>query len=242
MFRPVCSYRLQVTFYFKGNINCFEITHLKRNYHENHDFTAFNQHFCSIGETTSKAVPRSNNGFHHYVNLATHHLVFFLTPTDPEEIVSIVRKFQNKSSSGLDETSNMVLKEVIDIVCVPLSSMFNASFSQGIFPEVYKLAKVVPIFRKEDTQDSGNYRPISLLNTFSKVIEKLMHKRMSNFLESNKLISPNQYGFRSGRSTVHAKLDFYNNLLDSVNKEPSDISLGVFLDVKKAFYTVNHHI
>ena len=202
-----------------------------------------NNHFCSIGQITGQAVPKSKKDFNYYVNLATPPVnTFFVMPTDPMEIVGVVKKFKNKSSSGPDELSNFLLKEVIDIISAPLSSIFNASFNQGIFPDMYKIAKVIPIFKKGDPQDPGNYRPISLLNTCSKVLEKLMYGRVLSFLESKKLLSSYQYGFRSGRSTVHAMLDFYNNLTDSVNKNPSDISLGIYLDLKKAFDTVNHNV
>ena len=75
------------------------------------------------------------------------------------------------------------MKEVIDIISTPLASIFNASFGQGIFPDIYKTAEVVTIFKKKgDAQDPGNYRPISLLNTCSKVLEKLMYKRVLVFL------------------------------------------------------------
>ena len=87
-------------------------------------------------------------------------------------------------------------------IALPLHHVISKSFQAGIVPAQLKIAKVVPIFKSGDKQSMYNYRPISLLNVFSKIIEKIVGNRLTNFLESNKLFSPNQFGFRKNHNTV----------------------------------------
>ena len=88
------------------------------------------------------------------------------------------------------------LKIVADIVAIPLCRIINLSFSKGIFPELLKISKVIALFRAGSTEELNNYRPISLLPIFDKIIEKLMHKQLYTFLEENNVILKNQFGFR----------------------------------------------
>ena len=103
-----------------------------------------------------------------------------------------------------------------------------------------KLAKVIPVHKGGTKTDIGNYRPISLLNTLSKIYEKLMHARILNFLEQNESLYENQYGFRPGRSCEHALLNAQNYILDSLNKR--QVSLLLLIDFSKAFDMVEHSI
>ena len=103
-----------------------------------------------------------------------------------------------------------------------------------------KTARVTPIFKEGSKTNVENYRPISILNSFSKVYEKLMHNRLSNFLESNNSIYESQYGFRSGRSCEHALLNAQNLLLESLSKR--QVSILLLIDFSKAFDLVEHEI
>ena len=118
--------------------------------------------------------------------------------------------------------------------------IINKSLRKRVFPEQMKLAKVIPVHKGGTKTDIGNYRPISLLATFSKIYEKLMHTRILNFLEINDSLYENQYGFRPGRSCEHALLNAQNSLLDSLNKR--QISLLLLIDFSKAFDMVEHSI
>ena len=103
-----------------------------------------------------------------------------------------------------------------------------------------KKAKIIPIFKTDDNTDANNYRPISLLLNFNRIFEKLIFNRMESFIEKNNLFSPSQYGFRKSHSTQHAILDIVNTI--QTNMDNHLFSCGVFIDLKKAFDTVDHKI
>ena len=121
-----------------------------------------------------------------------------------------------------------------------LAEIINLSFLSGIFPDLCKLSKIIPIFKKDDPLLCINYRPISLLSNISKLFEKLVYKRMYSFLDQNNLIYDKQFGFRSKHSTSHALIsatEYIKTQLDSGYQVG-----GVFIDLEKAFDTVNHDI
>ena len=114
----------------------------------------------------------------------------------------------------------------------------NNSILQGTFPGKLKLAKVVPVYKSDDATDPNNYRPISLLSIFNRIFEKLVYKRLKSFLEVNDVFYKSQYGFREKHSTQHAILDIVNKIQSNMDK--GMYSCGIFIDLKKAFDTVNH--
>ena len=122
----------------------------------------------------------------------------------------------------------------------PLRHIFSLSLSQGVVPQQLKIAKVIPIFKTGSKDSMDNYRPISLLPTFSKILEKIMYNRLSTYLENNNLLSPQQFGFRKAHSTVHPLSLFINQISDALNKK--NHAIAIFCDLKKAFDTVNHSI
>ena len=120
-----------------------------------------------------------------------------------------------------------------------LAKIVNTSFSSGLFPKSLKTAKVVPIHKGGSKLDVSNYRPISLLGSFSKIYEKLMHKRVLEFFDQNNTLFENQYGLRPGRSCEHALLNAQNSILQSLNKK--QISVLLLLDYSKAFDVLDHN-
>ena len=116
----------------------------------------------------------------------------------------------------------------------------NYSYAFGIFPDILKLAKVVPVFKSGNKRVVTNYRPISLFFSFSKIFEKLLYQRLDTFIRKHSIISPFHYGFRAGHSTKHALTDVITMTYDNINdKKFTGVS---FLDIKKAFDTVDHDI
>ena len=136
-------------------------------------------------------------------------------------------------SSGPDGINNRILKELSSELANPLCSLFNSSLSSGSFPSSWKEANVTPIFKKDDASNVSNYRPISLLNTIGKVMEKLVHKHVFNFFLSNNTISSFQSGFVTGDSTVNQLVNMYNTFCKALD-EGKEVR-AVFLDISKAF-------
>ena len=133
-----------------------------------------------------------------------------------------------------------MIKKLISSIATPLYHIFTKSFECGVIPSQLKIAKVVPIFKSGDKTNPSNYRPISLLPNFSKILEKLMSNRLSSFLENNNLFSPKQFGFRKNHSTVHPLMHFINTLSKANNKKL--YTIAIFCDLQKAFDTVDFSI
>ena len=125
-------------------------------------------------------------------------------------------------------------------ISIPLSKIFNLSMKLGAHPDCLKLAKVIPIHKKESKLLCSNYRPISLLSNIDKIIEKVMYSRVYEFLNINNLIYPLQFGFRQYHSTSHALLHLTEKIMNSLDN--GLLACGIFVDLQKAFDTVDHNI
>ena len=129
---------------------------------------------------------------------------------------------------------------ISDLIIIPLSYVINLSFSTGIFPDRLKIAKVLPLFKGGSSEELGNYRPISLLSIFDKIFEKVMHTKLYTFLEINSILYIKQFGFRKENSTALALIDIVEKIKNTIDK--GKYGCGIFIDLKKAFDTVNHQI
>ena len=198
-----------------------------------------NSHFSMIGDNLARNVPNTNKHFSEFLDQPIPNSIFF-APTTKYEIMDVVTALKNKQSAGHDDISNFILKGVISSISDPLAHVFNVSILNGVFPERMKIAKVIPLFKKGDKLDPNNYRPISLLPTLSKILEKLIFKRMIDFLNTHNVFTNSQFGFRQKHSTVHALLNFVNKVAHSIDNHSHLI--GIFLDFSKAFDTINHDI
>ena len=155
-------------------------------------------------------------------------------------MLKIIQGLKPKSSAGYDHLSSKVLKDIADIISTPLSIIIYQSLCSGIFPRKLKIAKVILLFEKGDIQSFGNYRPISLLSSVSKVFEKAAYGQLYEYFSSHALFYDSQYGFRKHHSTELAALE----LVDRIHKEIDEnkIPFSVFLDLSKAFDTLDHDI
>lgn len=133
-----------------------------------------------------------------------------------------------------------MIKASIDLLASPLSQMCNISFSTGIVPDKLKISKVLPTFKSEVSTNFTNYRPISILPCFSKILESAMHRRLMDYLTKHSILNNHQYGFRKKHSTFMAILELTNKIFDSFEK--NELTISIFIDLKKAFDTVNHSI
>ena len=164
----------------------------------------------------------------------------FCDPVTTNEILRIIHNFPNNKAPGNDNINSKLLKEVSDVIAEPLTYIFNLSFETGIVPDLLIIARVIPIYKKGERNLPSNYRPISLLSIFDKILEKLMHKRLSNFLETNKILYKYQFGFRKNHSTSQAVMEVVDKMYQYCNNR--EVTMGIYLDLQKAFDTVNHPI
>ena len=216
--------------------------------HNNQTITApadiankFNDFFANIGCDLAKKIPDVSSKSSILDTMpAPNCNSIFLLPCTPTEIIDIANKLANSNSTGLDGFKAKIVKNIISLVATPLSDIFNISFQNGIFPEILKNAKVTPIHKTDDKHLINNYRPISVLPFFSKILEKLMYTRVMQFVDKHKILSDNQYGFREKHSTYMALI----NMIDQISSEMDNkkFSIGIFLDLSKAFDTIDHNI
>ena len=121
-----------------------------------------------------------------------------------------------------------------------IAHLVNLSLSSGMFPSCLKISRVVPLFKGGDAMNISNYRPISVLNIFSKMIEKLVHKQLYEYLEVRNVLSDSQFGFRRNRSTTQALLRHTNHLYESLDE--NKLAFPSYLDLRKAFDSVNQRV
>jgi hypothetical protein len=141
---------------------------------------------------------------------------------------------------GWSEVSLQVIKTVAREISGPLSHLFNCCMRGRHYPAFFKVAQVVPVFKSEDPTEFSNYRPISVLPVFLQVFERVLQGRLLEFLNRQVVVIPGQYGFRSRHSTAMAVLDMVERVREAWRNK--NVALGVFLDLKKAFDTVDHRI
>ena len=190
----------------------------------------FNNFFCSVAAGFQSEVPFSYKTFFEDLPPPNQDS-FFISPCTKEEIIEIISNFKPKNSAGPNSIPTKILRLLTDD---------NISFATEIFPEKLKVAKVIPIHKKDSKLECSNYRPISLLSNIDKILEKLMHNRLIKFLTEQKILYLKQFGFSKNFSTTHAII----NLIDSIENafDKNKFACGVFIDLKKAFDTVDHEI
>jgi hypothetical protein len=156
-----------------------------------------------------------------------------------KEISSIIKSIKTKNTHGYDEISTKILKISTNYIISPLTCICNRIILSGSFPERLKYSIIKPVYKKGDKVNYSNYRPISLL-TFSKIFEKAIYIRLTEYLLNNRIFVESQYGFWKGLATENAIFKLINEILNSQNNKTK---LGsVFCDLQKAFDTVNHDL
>ena len=189
----------------------------------------FNDHFSTIGSKIERKIPWAPGNFSdyfykkdkhgkHYIN--PDNFSFFLSPTVPIEVEKIIDDLNIKKSTGPNGIPVFILKIFKQFFAFWLSKLINVCFEIGTFPDILKIAKVIPLHKKESTLNHLNYRPISLLSVFSKIYEKLLYIRIYSYLTKKKLLYDKQFGFRSNHSTNHALISIterIKSLVDKVN-------------------------
>jgi Reverse transcriptase (RNA-dependent DNA polymerase) len=202
--------------------------------------TQFNKFFSSVGEQISSTVEQTNANFTDYLKEYPNLIPLEFGPISQAEFITIINNLESKSSTDINGISNKMLKFLKFELATPLVHLFNLSLINGDFPDKLKVSRTVPIFKAGDPSSCDNYRPISLLSSISKVLEKAVAMRLMNHLKYNKILSEDQFGFQEGVSTVHHLLKLVNHVTKELNKK--NFTVAIFLDLKKAFDVVPHKI
>jgi hypothetical protein len=159
--------------------------------------------------------------------------------TVTESQVSKLFNKLNTYKASLD-IPNRLIKIASKQLSVPFTFIFNKSITSGIIPDIFKISRVTPIYKDGNVTNPNNYRPISILSPFSKVLEKIVHDQMLSYLEKHKTLFSYQFGFRKRYSTEQAVLEMTDGVKADIDQK--QLTCGVFLDFSKAFDTVNHQI
>ena len=198
----------------------------------------FNQFFTGIGPSLANAIPDQQKTPDNFLKNRLTNSIFLYAVTE-KEIEKLITELNN-GAPGYDDLPASLLKLALPHIKQPLMYICNLSLLEGVFPELLKIANVVPLFKSGDSMLFNNYRPVSLLSVLSKVFEKVMYSRLSEFLKSHELLYKHQFGFQKDHSAYMALMVLVDKLTKSL--ENGDHVVGVYLDFSKAFDTVNHRI
>ena len=202
-----------------------------------------NDHFSTVGAKMANEINSQTNDTKDPLTYIRKNVKdsLFMNYTCTSEIIDCISKMENKKSSGYDCISNSsILKSTNHVIAPYLEILYNCCIYHGIFPDAFKIVQVIPLFKGGNKLDCSNYRPISLLPTIGKLLEKLLSARLINHLNANNILSKHQYGFRKNHSTELAVNDIHEKLLHNLDKGLN--SCTVFLDLAKAFDSVDHTI
>ena len=201
----------------------------------------FNSFFTRVGRSIANGVePTSREPTDYIIPPVTPPPTLRLDNISQHQIVDVISAMDSKSSTDSNGISIKLLKNIKYQISEPLSHLFSLSVSTGVFPSKLKTSKTIPIFKAGDHTCCDNYRPISLLSSISKILEKVVATNLVNHLEINNLLFENQFGFLRGRSTLHNITILTSKISQALNDKK--FVIGVFLDLKKAFDTVSHDI
>ena len=202
----------------------------------------FNKYFNSIASNLNDAI-----GEHKLADLKLKSFEDYLFPCrqqsmyledcTPEEVMEIVKDFENSKSSDIPIR---VIKKSVHVFSHTLSKYFNILMKAGKFPDALKLGKVTPVFKKGNPEILGNYRPVSTLPIFGKIFEKIIYSRIYRYAVSQNILNENQFGFRQSHSTCHA-VNYSVSLIQETLQKNRHV-IGIFIDLSKAFDTIDHKI
>ena len=201
----------------------------------------FGKYFSSVGKKFALKVGEPKIPLQSYLErIPFNPKSMFFEPVTMQEVSNIIQALKPKHSSGYDDISNKLIKELHPVILKPLTEVINRSLQEGTFPDDMKRSDTIPLYKTKEKYYTTNYRPISLLLTLSKILEKVVYKRTVKFLDKNELIYNSQYGFREKHSCVDAVMELTTEILKS--KENNLHTISVFLDLSKAFDTLDPKI
>ena len=201
----------------------------------------FNTFFSQVGPNLASEIDNTNFRYENYLK-DRNDTSFKFSKISEVDILNICKLLKPKVSSGADFISNKLLQKIAPIIITPLYYLINLSLESGYVPRELKLAKIIPVYKDGDKHEFTNYRPISLLSSFSKLLEKIVSRQIIGFLNTHNVLYMHQYGFRTNHNTSQPVVHFTHKIYNALNQKPSATTLAIFIDLKKAFDTVDHDI
>ena len=201
--------------------------------------THFNKFFEEIGHTTASNIPAVNIDYHDFLP-PTNNTDFSFNTITVDKIEKIISDLKPKHSTGHDHINTVLIKHLKHELSGPLTLITNQMITTSIFPDQLKIAKIKPIHKKDNKHTCTNYRPISLLPSISKILEKVMLLQLDKHFTNHQLYFKSQYGFRNKRSTELALIEFTDKIIRNMDQNISPTA--IFLDLSKAFDSLNHNI
>ena len=195
---------------------------------------AFNEFFVNVGSDSALNTSSNYSHTHFLRNRVSSSMVLF-SPS-PQEDASELKRLKTNKSSGDDQIPLRFITIAVDVISPYLSFLIDCMFSNGLFLRILKIAKVIPIFKSGEKQTVNNYRPISLISPFSKVIEKIIKVRLLSFIARNDILFQRQSGFRKKFTTMFPVIDSVSDCFDNINDKK--YSCAIALDIRKAFDSV----
>ena len=201
---------------------------------------SFNTFFTQVGPKLANNIDIPLGKSHSDYLTKPSNSTFNFQNIEETDIIQIIDNLPNKTSRGNDDLSYQFIKRIKISLTKPLSIIINQILNSGIFPEKLKIAKVIPIHKKDDNKLFNNYRPISLLPVMSKIVEKCIYKQLYDYFQKNNMFYAHQYGFRTGHCTEYAALEIIDRVTTQL--DINNIPLNIFLDLSKAFDSLDHAI
>ena len=200
----------------------------------------FNNLFANVGRRLSEQLTTPDNvNFKDYLRIPVVPNMSF-SQISEEAVMEVLNNLKQKLSCGHDGISSRLLKASKTVVCKPLTLIINQTLTNGIFPDTLKIAKIIPLFKKGDKTLLENYRPISILPAISKIFERIMFNQIHNHFSMHNLFYSGQYGFRANHSTQFAALELIDRITQYLDQ--GNMPITIFMDLSKAFDTLNHDI
>ena len=190
---------------------------------------AFNRYFIDIGPSLANQIHTHHNYKEYLRNPSKNQIA--LQPIEEYKVLQVIDRLKNKSSKGIDGISNNLIKTAKYVFAKPLTLIINQMLYSGIFPEQLKVSKIIPLHKANDKLLLTNYRPIALLPSISKIFEYILLEQLTNHFIENKLLSPQQYGFRTKHSTELAALNLVDHLTYKLDN--GIIPINIYIDLSK---------
>ena len=185
----------------------------------------FNDFFVNIGPKRASDIHNTSKNYYDYLKDVAP-CSMYLRPIVERDVIKIIDKFNPKKGAGNDNIGNFLVKKVANEIVEPLTRIFNLSISTGIVPDKLKIANVIPIYKKDDAEKFSNYRPVSLLPCFSKILERLVFNRCVEYIDAHEILNEKQFGFRPNHSTYMAVVQLVDKVTNSV--EENETTMGIF--------------